>query len=176
MDRAIEQKPDEHRRADRFEPDTNGLGGVIEQVSTLLEELGEGFAASLTRLREITSISPFPVGFFDRFLPAGARKKRILNRLSSDIEALVVQNVENIRWAALQNLDRSIRRFASALENRLEETVELTRGAVELAHRRRKQREETVQPELQRLELGATKLANLEELLVQFATQQGANG
>jgi GTP-binding protein EngB required for normal cell division len=123
-----------------------------------------------------TSISPFPEGFFDRFLPAGARKKRILNRLSSDIEALVVQNVENIRWAALQNLDRSIRRFASALENRLEETVELTRGAVELAHRRRKQREETVQPELQRLELGGTKLANLEELLVQFATQEGANG
>jgi hypothetical protein len=176
MDRAVEQKPDEHRRADRFEPDTYGLGGVLDQVPTLLEELGEGFAASLTRLREITSISPFPEGFFDRFLPAGARKKRILNRLSSDTEALVVQNVENIRWAALQNLDRSIRRFASALENRLEETVELTRGAVELAHRRRKQHEETVQAELQRLELGGTKLANLEELLVQFATQEGTNG
>ena len=102
--------------------------------------------------------------------------RRLRGRISKDIETLVVQNVENIRWATLQNLDQSFRRYASALDERLKATVEATRGAIQAAHLRRKERTETVQPELERLGQKGAELARLEESLSKFADSGGENG
>lgn len=123
-----------------------------------------------------TSMNPIPEGFVDRFFPASVREKRIRKRLSGDIWTLVVRNVENIRWATLQNLDQTFRVFSSTLDERLEETVETTHGAIRAAHERRKQQEKTVQPELQRLELKEAELAMLEEALTKVAETAHKNG
>ncbi len=78
-----------------------------------------------------------PEGFWDRFLPAGVRRKRLLRRMRERVEVLVAENVENVRWPTLQNLDRSIREFGEELDRRLEEAVRATIGAIEAARERR---------------------------------------
>lgn len=109
-----------------------------------------------------------PEGFLDRFLPLEVRKRRIQKRLSEEVETLIIHNVENVRWATLRNLDDTFRRFSSTAGERLQETGEATRGAIRAAHLRRRESEDTVQPELQRLEKKAIELASLEHSLIRF--------
>ena len=123
-----------------------------------------------------TSLGALPMEAVDRFLPARIRMRRVKRRISNDIETLVVRNVENIRWATLQNLDQAFRRYASVLDERLKATIEATRGAIQAAHLRRKERTETVQPELERLGQKGSELARLEESLSKFADSGGENG
>jgi ribosome biogenesis GTPase A len=116
-----------------------------------------------------TLISPVPEGFFDRFLPAGARRRRIQKRLSVDTEALAVRNVENVRWATLRNLDDAFRHFGSELDERLQETTEATRGAIESARARRRADLQTTGAELRNLQRKEAELAELEQSFLQLA-------
>lgn len=80
-----------------------------------------------------TGLSPFSPQLIDRLMPAHIRRARRLRRLQEQIEKLVIYNVENLRWATLQNLDQAIRRFSNRLDERLQETITVTRGAVQSA-------------------------------------------
>lgn len=110
-------------------------------------------------------ISPIPEGFVDRFLPAAVRYRRIRGRLLEDVAALSLRNVENVRWAMLRNLDDAFRRFASELDERLEQTIEATRGAIKTAHRRRKENLQTVETDIRRLEEKESELAVIEKTI-----------
>ncbi len=121
------------------------------------------------------SLGVLPEETIDRLLPARVRMRRVKRRISNDIETLVIHNVENIRWATLQNLDQSFRRYASTLDERLKETVEATRGAIQAAHLRRQERAETAQPELAMLEQKEAQLAGLEQSLAKFANAVSKN-
>lgn len=115
------------------------------------------------------SLGALPEETINRFLPARVRMRRVKKRTLSDIETLAVHNVENIRWATLQNLDQAFRRYASTLDERLAQVVEATRGAIQAAHLRRKQSAQTAQPEVERLEQKGAELTSLEESLAKFA-------
>jgi ribosome biogenesis GTPase A len=110
-------------------------------------------------------ITPIPEGFVDRFLSAGVRYRRIRHRLLEDVAALSLHNVENVRWAMLRNLDDAFRRFASELNDRLKETIEATRGAIQSAHLRRNENLQTVEPELRRLKEKESEVADIEKAL-----------
>jgi hypothetical protein len=114
-------------------------------------------------------MSPVPEGFLDRFLPAELSKHRIQKRLVEEMESLVTRNVENIRWATRCNLDDAFRRCSSNLEERLTETADVTRAAMRAARLRRERSENTVQPEIQRLEKKAAELVSIESALMKFA-------
>jgi GTPase SAR1 family protein len=118
-------------------------------------------------------ISPIPEGFVDRFLPAAVRYRRIRDRLLEDVAALSLRNVENVRWAMLRNLDDAFRRFASALDERLEQTIEATRGAIKTAHLRRKENLQTVETEIRRLEEKESELAVIENTLAPTLVLEG---
>jgi hypothetical protein len=105
----------------------------------------------------------------DRFLPSDLRRHRTQKRLSEEIEALVIRNVENIRWATLRNLDDAFRRVSTTIGERLKGTAEATRNAMRAAHLRQKQNENTAEPELERLGQKATELAELEDALAHSA-------
>jgi hypothetical protein len=121
-----------------------------------------------------TSISPVPEGFLDRFLPPELRKHRLQKRLDEEVETLVTRNVENIRWATLRNLDDAFRRFSSTLDEGLKETAEATLGAMRAAQLRREHSEDTIQPELERLEKKAADLMSIESALIKFADSTAA--
>ncbi|HEV8721402.1 MAG TPA: dynamin family protein [Candidatus Binatia bacterium] len=116
-----------------------------------------------------TSISPVPEGFTDHFLPSELRKHRKQKRLAEEVEALVIRNVENIRWATLRNLDDACRRVSTTIDERLQETAEATRNAMRAAHLRQKQNENMAEPEINRLRQKATELAELENALAHHA-------
>jgi hypothetical protein len=116
-----------------------------------------------------TSVSPLPEGFFERFLPAEPRKHRLQKRLNEEVETLVTQNVENLRWATLRNLDDAFRGFSLSFAERLKETAEATRGAMRAADLRKTQDEESTQTQIKHFKQQAAGLAALQETLLQYA-------
>ncbi len=92
-----------------------------------------------------------------------------LKSMNEKLNELVLRNVENIRWAMLQNLNVSFAQCASLIKNRLEETIAATKGAMEAAALRRKAQGGTVASEVARL---SNRIAELERFKVDLARYQ----
>jgi len=73
----------------------------------------------------------------DRLLPAPLRRERVRRRLEASVDALVIRNVENLRWAALQGLQRVFQRFRLLHRDQLEKAFTATRTTAEQARRLR---------------------------------------
>jgi GTPase SAR1 family protein len=112
-----------------------------------------------------SSFSPVPENWFDRFLPGNPRRQRAMRRLSEKVEALVMHNVENLRWATLRNLDRAFMHFAASLDECLEETIAATQGAIQAACARREQQAGPLAEETTRLRAKVQELENLKAAL-----------
>jgi hypothetical protein len=76
-------------------------------------------------------------------------------------DELVRRNVENIRWAMLQNLNVSFAHFAAKVRERLAETVAATRGAMDAARSRKMTHSGNVQVEAERMADAAAAVAVL---------------
>jgi hypothetical protein len=96
-------------------------------------------------------------------LPAGLRTARRKRRLVEQVGELVQRNVENLRWATLQNLDAAFRRFEGWFDERLAEAVEATRGAIDAALVRRREHADQARDHLLRFRQGAELLAAVRE-------------
>jgi len=108
-----------------------------------------------------SSIRPVSEEFVDKFMPARVRCRRVLKRLQEQIGDLVVQNVENLRWATYQSVDGTFLRFGNSLSERLGETTAATHAAIQAALNKRKQQSESVAEEVCRLESVVTTLAEI---------------
>jgi GTP-binding protein EngB required for normal cell division len=73
-----------------------------------------------------------------------------LSSLDDHLDRLVNRNVENLRWAMLQNVDASVLGFGRSLADGLERATEATEGAIEAALERRLSRGEKVVDDLHR--------------------------
>lgn len=102
-----------------------------------------------------------PEEALDKLLPAGLRVSRLRKRLSRQIETLVRHNVENLRWATLQNMNDAFRRFGLTLDQRFQETIEATHGAIQAAYVRRKEHAEAIAEDLARFEGAAGNLTKI---------------
>jgi GTPase Era involved in 16S rRNA processing len=100
-----------------------------------------------------------PEEALDKLLPASLRITRLKKRLSRQIDALVRHNVENLRWATLQNLNDAFHRFGTILDQRFEETIAATHGAIQAAYTRRKKHFEAIVEDVARFEDAASNLA-----------------
>jgi GTPase Era involved in 16S rRNA processing len=78
-----------------------------------------------------TELNPIPPGAIDQFLPAPTRKRTIRKRLLEEINAVVIRNVENLRWATRQNMEDTFRRFGAELDERLAMSLAATLGAMQ---------------------------------------------
>jgi hypothetical protein len=101
----------------------------------------------------------------DKFLPASMRRKRVRQRLIKEIELVLIRNVENLRWATIQNLEDAFRHFGSELDERLTLSLAATRGAMKAALDRRKRQAEAIQAEIGAMEAEATQLLDTEREL-----------
>jgi len=111
----------------------------------------------------VRSFRRIPRGVVDKLLPAGFRRSQLTKRAMEQIDELVMQNVENLRWAVFQNLDQSFIRFRSELDRRFKQTLAATEGAVETALRKRKEHSEIISNELTRLESALMLLTEIKE-------------
>lgn len=108
------------------------------------------------------TLSPFPPGLMERLLPAGYRRSRLRRRLADQIETLTLRNVENLRWATLQSLDQTCRRFRAALDERLRETIAATQGAIQIAYARRQEQTAAIAAEVAHLESAGQALEQIQ--------------
>jgi GTPase SAR1 family protein len=108
-----------------------------------------------------SKLSPIPTSLIDRLVSATTRSKRIRKRLLEQVEALVIANVESLRWAAFQSIDQMFRRFGSALDGRLADIIEATHGAIRAAMDCRQSRSQTVSREATRLEMTVAELERM---------------
>jgi len=97
----------------------------------------------------------------DQALPRSIRKKRIRTRIGKEIRMLVVHNVENLRWATLQNIDAAFRVFSRELDEDLSRTIEATYGAIDAAYTRRKEHADEIADRSRHLEGASRKLQEL---------------
>jgi hypothetical protein len=102
-----------------------------------------------------------PEEAIDKLLPASLRMNRLKKRMARQIDALVRQNVENLRWATLQNLNNAFRGFALSLDQRFQETIAATHGAMQAAYLKRKEHVEAISEDVARLEGAAEDLAKI---------------
>lgn len=115
--------------------------------------------------RPPASLNEVQSDLLERLLPASVRRERVRRRLLDLVETLVLHNVENLRWATLQNLDQTFRRFEAALAERLQEAADGARGAIQAALSSRAERAEAVREEVARLEAAAGELQEIRALL-----------
>jgi GTP-binding protein EngB required for normal cell division len=111
------------------------------------------------------SLSPIPPEWIDRLLPRRIRENRIHRRLLRLIHLLIQRNVENLRWATLQNLDNTFRRFTVEFDQRLQDTINATQGAIKTTILKRSEQVDKISEEIMLLKKSATELSNLQDLL-----------
>ena len=122
-----------------------------------------------------TELNPIPSGAFDQFLPAPMRKRTIRKRLHEEIKAVVIRNVENLRWATRQNMEDTFRYFGAELDERLAMSVDATRGAMRKALEQRKQHAEQIDSDIETKQRGLSQLAEIAESLAQHETTHSAS-
>lgn len=86
----------------------------------------------------------------DKLLPRSIRWSRLQKRLARQVYALVRHNVENIRWATLQNLNDTFQRFGRILDERFRDTIAATHGAIQAAYIKRKEHSSSIEDNLQK--------------------------
>ena len=81
------------------------------------------------------------------------------------IQTLVIHNVENLRWATLQNIDAAFRVFSRELDEELAHTIEATYGAIEAAYTRRKEHADEIADGTQKLQKASGDLQTIIDAL-----------
>lgn len=105
--------------------------------------------------------SKFKSKFVAKLLPENMMKDRRKKRLYRQIETLVNHNVESLRWATLQNVRDAFQRFGSVLDQRFQDTIAATQGAMHATYVKRKERSEAIAEDLSRFEAAAKELAGI---------------
>jgi hypothetical protein len=102
-----------------------------------------------------------PEEALDKLLPGKFRINRMKKRLSRQIDTLVRHNVENLRWATLQNLNDAFHRFALTLDQRFVETIAATHGAIEATYVKRREHAEAIVDDVERMEAASADLTKI---------------
>jgi GTP-binding protein EngB required for normal cell division len=122
------------------------------------------------------SVSTSDVGhaLTDPLLPPPLRRLRQKRRLVEQVEMLVRRNVENLRWATLQNINETFRRFGAQLDRELAEAIEATQGAIHAAHAKRRDSADSVGAEVARLNGVAAELRDLRTEIAALTAEEVA--
>jgi GTPase SAR1 family protein len=111
-----------------------------------------------------------PSSLVNRLLPQAVRHARFKARLEGQVTELVQRNVENLRWATLQGLENTFRRFAIAFDERLASAIETTHGSIKAASDMRSAASDRVSTELVKLRNTLATLTVLRAKLVKIST------
>jgi len=84
-------------------------------------------------------------------LPGSMVQRQIKKRLQEDTESIILRNAGNLRWALLQSLNDTFRRFESDFDEQFTAMAEITAGVVKSINAQRKQKEVDTTSEVSRL-------------------------
>jgi GTP-binding protein EngB required for normal cell division len=112
------------------------------------------------------ALTPILGRFLNRFLPGDFREAKKEKKMMEQVEALVIRNVENLRWETFQSLNRTYDRFSDELNHRMGHTITATQGAIIAAIALRDQRSESAAPEISRLASAVCELERIKGCIV----------
>jgi GTP-binding protein EngB required for normal cell division len=98
-------------------------------------------------------------GLVEGFFPPTIREKRARARIVAEAEKAALRNVANLDWAMRQNIEDSFRRFESSLISQLDQAMNATRQAMQLALQRRAARSEAVKGDIDAASRSVTALS-----------------
>lgn len=104
---------------------------------------------------------PSPVSLLARVLPGKWRQARIRRQIAAQVDTLVEQNVEKLRWSTLQGLNDTFRRLSGQIEQRLSETLAMTESLINIAAARHHAEGKQTTAEAQRLRALAQRMAGV---------------
>jgi hypothetical protein len=104
-----------------------------------------------------------PKSWIDRMVPQRMRHARIRRRIAEQIEYLVTRNVGELQLSILENLKQSVQGFRDMFNDCLQQAIEATRHALDVARRRRTEDSATVAPEIARLKSSVADIQALRE-------------
>jgi ribosome biogenesis GTPase A len=116
--------------------------------------------------RNRLTLMPVPDTLLEKFMPRKMAEKRLKRRLEYQVNEIVISNVENIRWATLQNLDLTFRKFTVELKEQFDYIVSATRKAIESALEKRKKLSTESTDEMKKLEEFKEKITGLKEMIL----------
>jgi len=90
-------------------------------------------------------------GLLDFLLPAAVKRERNINRLKENTATLIVNNIENMRWSLLQNIESLFREFVADVTNKFNETIENVISIVETAEKKREEKSDLVMEKVRSL-------------------------
>jgi hypothetical protein len=112
-----------------------------------------------------STLIPDPGRLMDRLLPSALRRARLRARIIRQTGELILRNAENLRWAILRGLDETFRNAAPRFEQQLDDAIRATRGVIDEALARRRDRLFAVEPEVDRLKHTAAALTAIRKEL-----------
>ncbi len=151
----------------------------LMQISANLPRADEAFQPK----REPYWVAPEPAvslldlsaGAAARLLPRALRERRARDHLVAEAEKAALRNVANLDWALRQNVEDSFRRFEASLSEQLDQALQATRQALQLAERRRAARSEAIEADVDEADRCARELsAILAELQAKEPEPRGA--
>ena len=158
-------RPHQHR-ADELIESIRRAAAELFEIPYHAPESSEAFEMKrrphwVLRKRVPTLPIVIPEEALDKLLPSTIRVNRMKKRLSRQIDTLVRHNVENLRWATLQNLNDAFHRFALTLDQRFVETIAATHGAIEATYFKRREHAEAIIDDVARMEAAAADLTKI---------------
>jgi hypothetical protein len=90
---------------------------------------------------------------------AALRERRARDHLVAEAEKAALRNVANLDWAVRQNIEDTFRRFESSLSEQLDQALQATRQALQLAQRRRAARSEAVEADVEQADRSVAELS-----------------
>ncbi len=112
-----------------------------------------------------SGFGPIPNSAIEKLFPVRVQRQKILKRLNEQIETLVRNNVENLRWTIYQSINETFRAFGNALDRRLSDTLGATHGAIKVAMEERKRHSVRIYDDVVRLRSAIGDFNRFKQLL-----------
>jgi hypothetical protein len=109
------------------------------------------------------TLEPIPLSWTVRLLPRALRNRITRKRIDRQVDELVVQNAEDLRWTMLRNADRFFLRLRSAIDDELEVAIAGTQGAMQRAYAKRRERMDGVAADVAKLSSASASLRTIGE-------------
>ena len=164
----------QQQRADALIGSVRAITASLFDIKLLPQEPAEPFRLGpepyWVSQKLVHALISTPAGVVRRILPGTMRQRYLQRALEAEIADLVMQNVEDLRWATLRGLDETFRRFGTQLDERLAEAISVTHGSIrQVVERRRNEAGQTAN-ELSRLNALEDSLRAITSALVRLDT------
>jgi GTPase Era involved in 16S rRNA processing len=162
-----------HERADALLKLVRRTAADLMEISVNLPRSEEAFELKLVpywvAAEPSVSIIGMSASALASLLPKSLRERRLYRDLRADAENAVLRNIGNLEWAAKRNIEDAFLHFEGDLSEQLENALQMTRQALQLALERRAAKAEEMAGYVKE---AAQSVSSLREILAELQEEE----